>query len=146
MSRNSLLEAGAKSEGNWTAKGSYRVWIHFETRTWHDKNIQSSISTLRVKVMTCFFQNNPSHVLWKIFKNWDSLNIWELLNIYNTPIQPMLWIKFRSLSVCWTLELGKTQSKYFVLVFYGNHGIFGKNLHKQRFLLNWISCFRVKSS
>ena len=35
--------------------------------------------------------------------------------------------------------------KYFVLDFHSNHGLFGKNLHDQKFLLNWIYCFRAKS-
>ena len=27
--------------------GNYRVWIHSETRTWHDKNIQSILTDLQ---------------------------------------------------------------------------------------------------
>ena len=27
---------------NWTPTLNHRVWIHSETRTWHDKNIQSN--------------------------------------------------------------------------------------------------------
>ena len=32
-----------------TASGNYRVWIHSETRTLHDKNIQSSFKVFKVK-------------------------------------------------------------------------------------------------
>ena len=33
--------APASSKGVPRHSGNYRVWIHSETRTWHDKNIQS---------------------------------------------------------------------------------------------------------
>ena len=59
-------------------------------------------------------------------------------------IHSILLTKFGSLSACLTLKLVKTQSKYIVLDFSSNHGLFGKNLHDHKFLLNWISCFRVK--
>ena len=44
MSRNSLLEAfrACFEQGVPWHSGNYRVWIHSETRTWHDKNIQSN--------------------------------------------------------------------------------------------------------
>ena len=29
--------------------GNYRVWIHSETRTWHDKNMESLVSLLMLK-------------------------------------------------------------------------------------------------
>ena len=28
--------------------GNYRVWIHYETRTWHDKNIQSNYDVVLI--------------------------------------------------------------------------------------------------
>ena len=102
----------------------------------------ASISTLQVATSLCFLQNHWSYIFWKIFKSWDSFNIWDLLNI---TIHSILWTKFGSLSVLWTLELAKTQCKYFVLEFHSNHGLFGRNLHNQNFLWSWISCLRVKS-
>ena len=35
--------------------GNYRVWIQFETRTWHDKNIQSDVTIVFNKIED--FQN-----------------------------------------------------------------------------------------
>ena len=100
----------------------------------------ASISTLQVVTSLCFLQNHWSYIFWKIFKSWDSFNIWDLLNI---TIHSIFWTKFGSLSVLWTLELVKTQCKYFGLEFHSNHGLFGRNLHNQNFL--WISCLMVKS-
>ena len=35
--------------------GSYRVWIHSETRTWHDNNIHSKFSLCLKKRSVCYF-------------------------------------------------------------------------------------------
>ena len=40
--------------------GNYRVWIHSETRTWHDKNIQSQN----------ILWNNSSIQMWSTSKDW----------------------------------------------------------------------------
>ena len=34
--------------------GNYRVWIHSETRTWHDKNMQSNVLSYRkIQIKMC---------------------------------------------------------------------------------------------
>ena len=35
--------------------GNYRGWIHCETRTWHDKNIQPLSHTMKILVLEIFF-------------------------------------------------------------------------------------------
>ena len=59
--------------------GNYRVWIHSETRTWHNKNIQlissgnSDEKAIPAKMFFCAF--------FKIFNNifWQSTSRWKLL-------------------------------------------------------------------
>ena len=40
--------------------GNYRVWIHSETRTWHDKNIQSEKPVLLTRYFNVFFTQKDS--------------------------------------------------------------------------------------
>ena len=41
-------------------QANYRVWIHSETRTWHENNIQLS-------VFVCFFiHRQPRHHKWRM--------------------------------------------------------------------------------
>ena len=89
----------------------------------------------------CIFQNNWSNIFRNIFKNWNSFSIWDLLNIYNLlNTLNKIW----EVLARWTLELWKTQFKYFVLDFPSNHELSVRNPHNQKILRNWISCFRVK--
>ena len=69
--------------------GNCRVWIHSQTRTWHDKNIQSNASC--IQVLTTQFNHLESLAKWldvRLRTKWlwiriplQSLNlqIWRLL-------------------------------------------------------------------
>ena len=46
--------APASSKEFLDIKANYRVWIHSETRTWHDNNIQSPIKESDFKESVCF--------------------------------------------------------------------------------------------
>ena len=55
---------------------NYRVWIHSETRKWHDKNIQSHLSDfhkMTVAVMKASFQKMKPKIItyrnYKLFSN-----------------------------------------------------------------------------
>ena len=74
MPKNSLLEAGARRRSHLNFRfrtcfeqgvpwysGSYRVWIHSETRTWHDKNIQSNADTDK------YSEHSP--IIWPVLAN-----------------------------------------------------------------------------
>ena len=62
--------------------GNYRVWIHSETRTWHDKNIFHKFQTfhseylLVYNFLSCFF-----HFSWK----------WVLLILFLAPLSTCLF-------------------------------------------------------
>ena len=50
--------------------GNYRVWIHSETRTWHDKNIQSN------KLLTDSILSFSNFKLLFVFSSSDTLKFW----------------------------------------------------------------------
>ena len=65
-------------QGIYWHSGKYGVWIHSETRTWHDKNIQSQGTVLiemkylknetqvEKKRQTVFSQTFPSALQWEL--------------------------------------------------------------------------------
>ena len=53
--------------------GNYRVWIHSETRTWHDKNIQP-------KWILSILSTNQSHMFAK-----------SSFNCFSIPLRFLLW-------------------------------------------------------
>ena len=57
--------------------GNYRVWIHSETRTWHDKNIQLMIYCAKILLLGIFLQN------FVIKCHFDNVIVF-VLNIYNS--------------------------------------------------------------
>ena len=69
--------------------GNCRVWIHSQTRTWHDKNIQSNASC--IQVLTTQFNHLESLTKWLDVRLWTkwlwiriplqslNLQIWRLL-------------------------------------------------------------------
>ena len=54
--------------------GNYRMWIHSETRTWHDKNIQSVIIQFE-KIHKSTFQQMQVFLLY--FYDAYDVNLWE---------------------------------------------------------------------
>ena len=61
--------------------GNYRVWIHSETRTWHDKNIQLKFlflhNSLIFFVIICMFIMRK-----KIYLRLHSVEQWSQRNVY----------------------------------------------------------------
>ena len=46
--------------------GNYRVWIHSETRTWHDKNIQSNVFPTIIIQATWVYLHNILLIVYKV--------------------------------------------------------------------------------
>ena len=71
--------------------GNYREWIHSETRTWHDKNIQSNINTLKILQLV---------KMWKpLLQNTDRCFLFEAailehLVFHKSTLQALqMWLK-----------------------------------------------------
>ena len=78
-------------------QGNYRVWIHSETRTWHDNNIQTGVDTLFSYL----------HKSWPIFRFRDSFVASRFLNCIFFSVLSMIinlfwfhWIKITETSGC----------------------------------------------
>ena len=75
--------------------GNYWVWIHSETRPWHDKNIQSVQSHVQLRIWRVFLtppsptfpeDTFGSLFFWRWFKIygkiWESITIFQMLFIH----------------------------------------------------------------
>ena len=63
-----------EQEGPWHL-GNYRVWIHSETRKWHNRNIQKNIESLKSK-------RNKFEYFYNTLLRLP-VNFSELLNVWN---------------------------------------------------------------
>ena len=71
--------------------GNYRVWIHAETRTWNDKNIQSFrhlLPTLHVRLLSRSFNLNAC--IYQTTTQWDLPPYWLMMQCLFTR-----WCDFR---------------------------------------------------
>ena len=62
--------------------GNYRVWIHSETRTWHDKNIQSDGRTLFFRMVFRKFSEITTSK--SVFSQYDIFYNYEYFFIQST--------------------------------------------------------------
>ena len=54
--------------------GNYRVWIHSEARTWHDKNIQSLFKmTIYLAIWFIFMDHLQNKAVAEVLDNWQCL-------------------------------------------------------------------------
>ena len=54
--------------------GNYRVWIHSEVRTWHDKNIQSLFKmTIYLAIWFIFMDHLQNKAVAEVLDNWQCL-------------------------------------------------------------------------
>ena len=96
----------------------FRVWIHSETRTWHDKKIQLIVT----------YQANPTaeaairQVFFKIsvFKNltkWTENTVSETLSNKVTGLSPATWWKKRLRRWCFSLNFAEFLRTSFSLTY-----------------------------
>ena len=68
-------------------QSEYRVWIHSETRTWHDKNIQLNLNVFIVVRETCYSCNLSQRLVCTCkssIKWYERLKCFQVkLNIFN---------------------------------------------------------------
>ena len=70
---------------------NYRVWIHSETRTWHDKNIQSRLITFQLIVFSIYWyiHGRPVNIL---FDHLVDVLIWRPRNfLIWHPKDVLIW-------------------------------------------------------
>ena len=73
--------------------GNYRVWIHSETRTWHDKNIQSNV--LYRQVHTTQLNHLVSVAKWLSVRLWTKW-LWVRVQLQSLKIQISCLLRARS--------------------------------------------------